>query len=172
MDYQFKPLGKKCAATGAELAPGSICHSALFDEDGELQRLDYSEQGWSGPPPGAVATWTCLVPVPVQTKKKNPLDPAVLMSYFEQLMEAGNPLQEKLRYILALLLIQKKRLRCDGTRQEGEESYLQLAGAQGEGAYEIRDLQLDDEEMFELQRELNAHLAAEWGDGIQEPNNA
>lgn len=161
MDYQFKPLGKKCAATGEELTPGSVCYSALIEEDGELQRLDYSEKGWTGPPPGAVGTWVCTVPLPVQTKK-NPLDPAALMSYFEQLMEAGNPTQEKLRYILALLLIQKKRLHCDTSRQDGEESYLQLSGTQGE-AFEVRELQLSDEEMLELQQELNAHLAAEWG---------
>ena len=161
MDYQFRTIGKKCAKTGTELVPGSTCHSVLVEENGELLRFDYSDEGWAGPPPGTVGMWKSVVPKPAEPKRA-PLDTNALLSCFEQMTEAGDPSQEKLRYILALLLLQKRRLRLDGSRQEGAESYLQLAGNQDEGAYEVRDLHLSDAEMHGLEQELNAHLSQEW----------
>ncbi|MFN0050887.1 MAG: hypothetical protein ACKV0T_01765 [Planctomycetales bacterium] len=161
MEYQFRPLGKKCAATGEDLVPGSVCHSVLVERDGELQRLDYSPQGWSGPPPGTVGAWECLVPLP-QEVRREPLDAQALLSCFEQLCEEGDPAREGLRYILALLLVKKRRLRLEGSQSSGDSEFLQLVGAHGEGAWEIRDLNPSDEEVHQWQRELNVYLASEW----------
>ncbi|MSR57154.1 MAG: hypothetical protein EXS05_05735 [Planctomycetaceae bacterium] len=161
MDYQFRPIGKKCAATGNDLVPGSVCHSVLVERDGMLQRLDFSETGWSGPPVGAVGVWRCQVPRPADVQYK-PLDTDALMRCFEQLTEEANPARDGLRYILALLLVKKRRLRLDGSRTEGDDDYLQLAGARGEGAWEVRDLSPTDDEVQQWQRELNLYLAAEW----------
>ena len=161
MEYQFRPIGKKCAATGADLIPGSQCHSVLVERDGELLRLDYSEQGWTGPPPGTIGAWKCFVPKPVEVRHE-PLDTSALMRCFEQLTEEASPAREGLRYILALLLMKKRRLRLETSRLDGDDEYLQLAGAQGEGACEVRDLSPTDEEVQQWQRELNVYLASEW----------
>jgi hypothetical protein len=134
----------------------------VIENHGELTRQDFSEQAWPGAPAGAVAVWKSIVPRPVEVKNA-PLDPQALMSYFEQLNEADSPATEKLRYILALLLLQKKRMRLDGERVDGDVVFLQLAGLHGEGNYEVRDFQLSDAEMDELQRDLSSHLAREWG---------
>ena len=161
MEYQFRPIGKKCAATGQELAPGSTCHSVLVERNGVLERLDYSEAGWKGSPEGTVGIWKCVVPAPAEVRHE-PLDTSALMTCFEQLIEEANPAREGLQYILALLLVKKRRLRLEGSRTEGDDEYLQLAGAQGEGAYEVRDLNPSDEEVQQWQRELNVYLASEW----------
>jgi len=161
VEYQFRPIGKKCAATGADLAPGSECRSVLVEREGELQRLDYSEQGWAGPPAGALGVWKCLVPKPAEVRHE-PLDTSALMRCFEQLTEEASPSREGLRYILALLLMKKRRLRLESSRIDGEDEYLQLAGSLGEGAYEVRDLKPSDEDILQWQRELNVYLASEW----------
>ena len=161
VEYQFRPIGKKCAATGEDLVPGSECHSVLIEREGELQRLDFSEKGWTSPPHGALGVWTCIVPKPAEVRHE-PLDTKALMTCFEQLIEEASPAREGLRYILALLLVKKRRLRLEGSRSEGDDEYLQLAGAQGEGAYEVRDLNPSDEEIQQWQRELNVYLASEW----------
>jgi hypothetical protein len=164
MEYQFRPIGKKCATTGADLEPGSVCYSALIERNGEVLRLDYSPQGWSGPPEAALGFWKCIVPTPAEVRHE-PLDTNALMRCFEQLTEESSPAREGLRYILALLLVKKRRLRLEGSRADGLEEYLQLAGAQGEGAYEVRDLNPRDDEIQEWQRELNVYLASEWNPG-------
>ena len=161
MDYQFKSLGRTCAATGNDLVPGTLCHSVVVERDDETIRLDFSEEGWTGPPEGPIGHWRCLVPEPAETKPRV-IDPEELMRYFEQLSENGNPVQEKFRYVIALLLLQKRRLRLDGSRQDGEIEYLQLVGSHGEGPFEVRDQELEPNEVEILQRDLNAQLAAQW----------
>lgn len=161
MEYQFRPIGRKCAATGADLSPGSECHSVLVEREGELQRLDYSEEGWTGPPEGTLGVWKCLVPKSAEVRHE-PLDTSALMRCFEQLTEEASPAREGLRYILALLLMKKRRLKLETSRIDGEDEYLQLAGAQGEGAYEVRDLKPSENDILQWQRELNVYLASEW----------
>jgi hypothetical protein len=102
-----------------------------------------------------------LVP-PTGEPRREPLDAAVLFRCFEQLLEEGDPGREGLRYVLALILVKKRRLRIEGSRTGADGEYLQLIGVQGEGAWEVRDLQPTDEEVETWQRELNAYLASEW----------
>lgn len=161
VEYQFRPIGKKCAATGEDLVAGSVCHSAIVDTNGELARLDFSEKGWKGPPEGAIGVWKCIVPRAAEMRHE-PLDTTALMTCFEQLTEEASPGREGLRYILALLLMKKRRLKLEGSRIDGDDEYLQLAGAQGEGSWEVRDLHPTDEEVLQWQRELNVYLASEW----------
>jgi hypothetical protein len=153
MDYNIKPLGRTCSQTGDQLAPGSSCYSVLVLEQGNVVRLDFSEEGWSGPPENAIAHWRAFTPDAVETKT-NPLDPDSLFEYFERLSEEPNDLQEKMRYVLALLLVRKRRLQIEGTRTDGEESFLMFAGVRGEGSYEVRDPELSDSEIEELQVQL------------------
>ncbi|MBM79746.1 MAG: hypothetical protein CMJ78_04020 [Planctomycetaceae bacterium] len=157
MDYTVKPIGAKCAATEIELEPGSTCHSVLVDQDGEILRLDFSEDGWSGPPENSIAHWQCQVPQ-VDLNKPKPLDTDALMTCFEQLEEDANPGQDKFKYVLALLLLQKKRLRLEGSHFEDEVEYLELTGIHGEGPFRVLDQDLTDQEIAELQQSLNSEL--------------
>lgn len=161
MEYHFRPIGKTCAATGKDLVPGTVCHSAVVERDGQLMRLDYSAEGWQGPPPDAIGSWKCLVPQPASTSVQA-LDPEALMRCFEQLSEDSNPSQDRFRYVLALLLLKKRRLKLEGTREDGDIVYLEVIGSQGEGPFEIPDQQLPPHEIEELQKSLNAQLVAEW----------
>ena len=161
MDYHLKPIGKTCASTGKVLVPGSTCYSIVVERDGELTRLDYSEEGWSGPLEDTLGQWKCVVPEPAEMKAK-PIDAHALMRYFEQLTEDHNPSQEKFRFVLALLLLQKRRLKVEDSRQEDDTEYLELIGSHGEGPFYVKDQQLDDVEIAELQKSLSQHLATEW----------
>ncbi|MGQ0635503.1 MAG: hypothetical protein ACT4QC_12885 [Planctomycetaceae bacterium] len=161
MDYQFRPIGRKCAATGNDLVAGEPCYSVLVEQPGELKRRDDSQAGWAGPPEGTVGAWKCIVPAPAATRIE-PLDTNALMRCFERLSEEALPERDGLRYVLALLLVKKRRLRLDGSQTAGSEEFLQLSGARGEGAWEVPDLQPSDDEVQRWQRELNVYLASEW----------
>jgi hypothetical protein len=154
MDYRVKPLGKICAKTGEALTPGQTVHSVLVLRGGETVRLDYSAAGWEGPPEGAIGTWKAVVPAPEDDKQK-PLDTEGLLDHFQLLVEDVNPAHERMCYVMALLLLQKRRLSLDGSRVDGDVIYLQLSGSRGEGPFEVRDQQLTAEEIASLQ----AHLA-------------
>ena len=161
MDYHLKPIAKTCQATGELLVPGSRCFSVLVEQEGQLVRIDYSESGWTGPPEAVVGFWQSVVPDDQETKAK-PLDADALMRYFEQMAEEANPAQEKFLYVLALLLLQKRRLKIEGSRQEGDVECLQLIGSQGEGPFEVRDQHLSGEEIEQLQQNLDTQFTSEW----------
>ncbi|WP_155367853.1 hypothetical protein [Gimesia maris] len=52
MDYHLKPLGKTCSSTGKDFVPGELVHSVIVEKNGQLIRMDFSEEAWSGPPEG------------------------------------------------------------------------------------------------------------------------
>jgi len=157
MDYQLKPIGKHCHATGESLVPGALCHSALIEQQGQLVRLDYLATAWPGTPQGAIADWTCRVPDSTE-ETRAPLDPESLFELFEQLHDEASPSRAQLTYVLALLLIQKKRLRIDDTLLDEDDDVLILSGSGGEGPFELRDQDLSDAEIETLQHELNSYL--------------
>ena len=132
MDYHVKPVGKTCAATGKDLVPGSQCRSVLVEEGGAVTRFDYAEEAWPGTPENAVAIWRFQVPDAEADGKRKPLDGDTLLACFEQMSDDANPANDKLRFVLALLLVQKRRLRMDGGRRDGDITYLQLIGNRGE----------------------------------------
>jgi len=158
----LKSIGKTCAATGKELQPGEECRSALVERNGRFVRLDFSEEGWDGPPADAIANWRSRVPVESASgRESRVLDRDSLLNYFEQLSEDGNPAQEKLRFVIALLLVQKRRMKIDGNRSDGDIEYVQLSGSHGEGPYEVREFDLSDEEREQLQQSVDAFLTGE-----------
>jgi hypothetical protein len=159
MSYRVKPIGKTCAGTGEPLVPGARIHSVLVDKGHELVRLDFSEAGWKGPPEGTVGHWMCIVPESARSGPK-PIDTESLFRFFEETIDDQNPIQEKFRYVVAILLLQKRRLQLEGSRKDGEIDYLQLVGSRSEGPFEVRDQHLPPAEIKQLQNELHAHLAA------------
>ena len=161
MDYHLKPLGKTCATTGKPLGPGSVCHSVLIEKDGSLVRLDYSQEGWTGPPPNHLGYWKIEVPAAVNPQSQR-VDPEVALRYFEQLSEEASPVHEKTRYALALILLQQRKLKLENVRFEDELEVLELSGMHGEGNFEVRNFHMDDTETHQLQTALKAQLAMEW----------
>jgi hypothetical protein len=159
VDYQIKSLGQECAATGEPLMPGSVCHCVLVRDGEGSRRLDFSRDGWTGPPEGTVGHWTRRVPAADTTPR--PRDPDDLMQYFERLHEEANPTREGLRFVLALLLVRKRRLEIEETRPDDDGDLLVLTGTRGEGRFEVRDPRLDADEIERLQGELDAHLMVE-----------
>jgi hypothetical protein len=125
------------------------------------RRLDYAADAWHGPPEDSLGDWITIVAD--DGAKSQTLDTESLFRYFEQLCEDANPAHDKLRYVLALLLLQKRRLRLEGThRDEDDNDFLDLIGSKSEGPYEVPDLSLDEDEIAQLQASLHHQLEEEW----------
>ena len=161
MEYHFKPPSKTCATTGRPLVAGAVCHSVLMEKNGVLIRQDFSEEGWQGPPAGHVGYWKTLVPASHDPREQR-LDPDTAFRYFEQLSEEASPTTERQRYVLALLLLQHRKLRLEGTRSDGDADVLELSGRHGEGTWQVPNLELTVPESQQIQAELKIHLATEW----------
>ena len=66
-----------------------------------------------------------------------------------------------MRYVVALFLLQRKRLKLDGTRHDDGQDLLVFLGSRGEGPYEVVDQQLTADEMSVLEAEMKAQLQSQ-----------
>lgn len=160
MEYSIRAIGRTCSATGVDLTPGSLCRSALVERDGRFERLDYAPSAWNGPPEQTIGHWQCRVPAAAAVTARR-LDTDTLMLEFERLEDAGHEQVRRLRYVLALLLLQKKRLELEDSRSEDDIDFLILVGTKGEGPFEVRDEKLDANEIAAVQRELITQLTTD-----------
>lgn len=153
-----RPVGKRCFATGQAFIPGQHVISELIErDDGSLERRDYLPEAFPGPRDETIGYWHTHVP---ETAARKPLSTDQLFDYFERLYEQEQPSNDQLLFVLALLLLQKKRLTLETDATAGDE-FMSLAGSNGEGPYRIRCMDLSDEQIRQLQQTLQAVITAE-----------
>ncbi|MCA9083349.1 MAG: hypothetical protein KDA81_04800 [Planctomycetaceae bacterium] len=153
MDFDVRPLGKNCAATGEPLAPGSQCWSVLVEQNGKLVRQDYSSEAWAGPPENVLGFWQCEVPKDNGGQQKK-LDVDGLFDYFVQLNDSPNLAEQDYQYVLALLLLRKRRLILEETTDTDDIPTMTLIGSGGEGPFQVMERELSDDQIVELQQQL------------------
>jgi hypothetical protein len=92
------------------LAPGETYWSALVGHGAEVERRDFSEAAWEGPPPGAFSWWKARVPL-ADTPRQRLAPNDVMLELFERW--ESEPDKVESRYVLALLLVRRRVLRIE-----------------------------------------------------------
>jgi hypothetical protein len=152
-DYQIQPNTRRCAVTGRELQPGEKVFTALLEDGGKFLRRDYSGEAWQGPPPGAFSFWCGRVPAQEEARRPR-IDDELLMDCFQRLQGQGDPNRVSFRYVVALLLMRRKRLKFDEARKDGEIELLLLRCARTGARYEVVNPRLTEEQMLSVQEEV------------------
>lgn len=147
------PTVRLCAVTGRELQPGERVYGVLTDEGGRLVRRDYAAEVWSGPPAGAVAYWTGRVPAS-DTPRKAVFNDGLLFDCFDHLANATESEKQNFRYVVALLLMRRKRLKFEDTRRTAEGDVLILRDARSGKRVEVTDPRLGDQQIAATQDEV------------------
>jgi hypothetical protein len=160
VEYQIQPSTRRCSATGRELRPGERCYSVLLDEGGKLIRHDYGPDAWQGPPPGAFSFWAGKVPEP-QARRRPTFDDDLLLDCFGRLEGQAEPARLKLRYVMALLLLRRRRLHFEEARQRGEQETLVLRCARTGARHEVVNPGLDEQELTSVQEDVFGALGWE-----------
>ena len=151
--YQIGGPTRSCAASGRELEPGERIHSALCDEEGKYVRRDFAHDQWQGPPEHSVAHWVAQVPDGKKPAKPT-INDALLSELFDQLAESEEPDRIRFRYVLALLLMRRKKLRFVDLDREGDSEFMLLAKPKGKGTYRVLDPRLGEDELLGVQDEI------------------
>jgi hypothetical protein len=152
-DYQIQTNTRRCAVTGRELQPGDRYFSVLFDENGALVRRDYAAEAWTGAPQGAYSYWSGRIAQESATRKP-PIDDDMLFECLSRMAGEKEPAKIKFRYVIALLLMRRKRLKFAEAHREGEQEVLVLQSPQRGERFSVIDPQLSDEEMTTVQDEV------------------
>ncbi len=159
MDYEIQRCTRRCSVTDRDLAPGEQFYSALFSEEAELVRYDYSVDAWSGPPQDAVGWWKSRMPVANEKRMRwAPND--VMLEFFEQLGQ--QPDKRDMRYVLALLLVRRRVMRLE--EKESDENgveVLVLYCPRRETTYKVPESTPDESRIEAIQEELARLLFAD-----------
>jgi len=153
IDYQIQPNSRRCAASGRELKPGEKVFSVLVEEGGRLVRRDFAAEAWQGAPAEAFGFWAGRVVAP-DTKKRAPIDDEMLLDCFRRLAEQTEASRVRFRYVVALLLMRRKRFRFEEARKESGQEVLCLRCTRTGARHQVVNPCLSDEEMAAVQEEV------------------
>jgi hypothetical protein len=152
-EYQIQPSTRHCAVTGRELQPGEKCFTVLLDDGGTLVRRDYSADAWQGPPEGAFSFWAGRVANP-EVRRKAVIDDDLLLDCFRRLDGEADPGRVRFRYVVALLLMRRRRLKFEEARREGRQEVLVLRCMRTGTRHPVVNPGLTEEEMAVVQDEV------------------
>ena len=169
-----RPTGL-CAATGAVLQPGAAYIATLCEreDDDALERRDYSVESWeSGQrPEGLFSYWRAVVPQH-ESRQRLLIDDDVLMSIFERLEADDRPRRAAFRFVLALILMRKRRLKYVGREAAGEQElwlFVPRGGRVDRGSdgdtpqqVRVRNPRLNDDDIRELTDQLSEVLQSDF----------
>lgn len=151
-EYQIQPNTRRCADSGRELKPGERYFSVLLDEAGKFVRRDYAAEAWQGPPAEAFSFWAGRVPA--AGNRRPPIDDDMLLECFRRLDGRAEPAGENFRFVLALLLMRRKRFKFEEARNEAGREILCLRCARTGERHEVANPRLTDDEMAAVQEDV------------------
>jgi hypothetical protein len=152
-DYQIQTTVRQCCVTGRPLVPGEVCFSVLIQEGAQLVRRDYSKEAWQGPPAGAIGYWQGKVPTG-EKDRRPPIDDDGLMDCFTRLESQQEPNQVSFRYVVALLLMRRKRLKFEDVDTRDGKEVLLLRCSQTKTMHEVVNPAMGDDEIQTVQEEV------------------
>jgi hypothetical protein len=153
LTYQIQKCTLRCARSGRELQTGERFYSVLYDRGDTLVREDISQEAWQGPPEGAFSFWISKVPPKEQARRLH-VDDEVLLDCFQRLTGEADPQKVRFRYVLALWLMRRKRLRFEDVRVDDGHEVLLLSCSRTRTRFEVLNPQLAEQQLAELQDEV------------------
>ena len=151
-----KPLGQ-CYGTGKTIEPGEEYFSTLVEAEHGLQRRDFCADYWENEKPAVFCYWKTKLPHPDQ-KKQILVDDEMLMAFFERLENETEQEKINFRFVLALILMRKKRLKYDSSKTEDDKEIWKLKITGEKETVEVIDPNLGDEQIEQLTSQIGEIL--------------
>lgn len=146
---------RTCAHVGQEIEPGAAFYSALVEKDDSFERLDYSAEAWPEVDKEQFFSYWKNKPAANAGDKKPPVDFERLLVFFDDLEDAAEPGKRLLRYVLALVLARRRRLRLDDMSRTDAGDRLVVYDRRSGKTLEITAPEAGREELEKTQEKLN-----------------
>jgi len=159
-DWEIKrPLGE-CSGSGRRIDSGEEYFGALVETEQGLERRDFSADFWENTKPNVFCFWKSRLAAPDQ-KKRLFVDDEMLMAFFERLAHETEPDKVNFRFVLALVLMRKRRLKYDATKTaDGQEIWcLRVTG--DKQIVEVVNPHLDEGQIEQLSSQIGQILQME-----------
>jgi len=138
-DYKITPSTRTCHVCNRRFGVGDEYYSAVVEAEGDevLARHDFCPDCWSPEAAGRYFSfWRTRVPAPPPDRRAGPrlVDLDRLLQLFDHLSGTDEEHAQRFRYVLALALMRKRRLRLVASRRlpgrQGEALTLREVGTQ------------------------------------------
>ncbi|MFL5330135.1 MAG: hypothetical protein ACJ8C4_14635 [Gemmataceae bacterium] len=146
-EYPSSVAQRRCSVSGRDLRPGERYYAVVLEGSSGYTRRDFATEAWNGTPEQAVGYWASRVPATDSRPKV--IDVEAALDMFVQL--ETDPLRSSLRYVLALWLVRRKRLKLE----RSSPGWLRLTDAKSGDQYEIQDVSLSDLGLAAAQEEMS-----------------
>jgi len=154
-----KPLGR-CSGTGEKIETSQEYFAALVETAQGLQRQDFSVDYWQKHRPKVYCYWKTKLQQEGQ-KRNVFIDDEMLMAFFDRLSEEAEQMNVHFRFVLALVLMRKKKLRYESCRiADGKEVWmLRVAGSKRTA--DVVNPHIDEQQIEQLSNQIGRILQVE-----------
>ncbi|MHC4482115.1 MAG: hypothetical protein ACYSW4_01060 [Planctomycetota bacterium] len=154
-----KPLGQ-CWGSGKKIEYGEEYFATLVETAEGLQRRDFCADYWQEQKPDVFCYWKSKLPHPDQ-KRQMFVDDEMLMAFFERLGKETEQEKINFRFVLALVLMRKRRLKYDSTKTKEEREIWRLRVVGEKETAEVVNPHLDEEQIEQLSSQIGQILQVE-----------
>ena len=156
-EWQVEHVTGVCAVTGRKLEEGEEFYTVLFEDGESFRRADYSLDGWKEPPEGAFCCFKSRIPVR-EKRKRLLVDDDLLVNFFRRLAEETEPGRVQFRFVLALILMRRRRLRYEGSAVEDGAEVWTMVLPQDQSSHRVVNPRMNDDEINDVSQQLGAIL--------------
>jgi len=154
-----KPLGQ-CCGSGRKIESGEEYYGALVETEQGLQRRDFSNEYWEREKPPVYCFWKTKLAAPNE-KKQLFVSDDMLMAFFERLAPETDPEKVSFRFVLALVLMRKRRLKYDATKMDRDREIWCLRIPGDKDVVEVINPHLAEEQVETLTSQIGQILQAD-----------
>ena len=154
-----RPQGQ-CCATGQKIEVGQEYYAALVETDQGFERRDFSAEYWGKERPSVYCFWKTRLP---EANPKRPLfiDDQMLTAFFERLATETDPERVAFRFVLALVLMRRRRLRYETTVTDHDTESWRLRWVGQKDFVDVVNPHLDEERITQLSQQIGQVLNAD-----------
>ncbi len=152
---------RKCAVSGAEIPRGTPFFSALIEGDDTFERRDYLAEAWGAVDKTLFFSYWKNKGGDAGEEKKQPVDYDRLLAFYDGLEGAEEPGKRLFRYVLALILVRRRRLRLEDAGRTEAGDRLVVYDRRSGRTLEILAPEASREELEAVQAKLNELFEAD-----------
>ena len=161
--WDISGSGSGCAQCSGRIEPETHFYSALVIEEGRVVRRDICLECWekNEKTRGAFAFWrTCRIPKDAIKRRYAKIDIDLVWNIFSSMpSDPSEPAEEELRYVLALMLLRRRRLEL----MKSKDTLLNFRDKEKK-RYQVKDPLMSEEGIAELTDRLGELL---WERGFE-----
>ncbi len=168
-DWQVARSSGVCSRCEGELTEGQEYYAVLRELDEGFERADYCLDCWDEQAVEHFCFWRSRIPVREKKQAKSLLvDDAVLISFFERLESETEPIRVRFRFVLALILMRKRRLRYERTVREDDAEIWLMRQPASDVVHRVQNPKMDDTQIAEVSGQLGVILRGGASDDLED----